>query len=209
MAAGGSVSLKEAFVKAEKDANSVLVPLSKTPMVNDYFTFALVGQAQNPIHATWSKYAKRKDPTKMPVKSKGLGDWFQLGGFVLEVKGSFKRYHDNFLPIHKKMEELSNGGGTNTEQLRTELNICSLQKVKVIAEECAIMYKGPHMLYWNESMNKVMNRQVRDIFFWRLYHDAHEFLKTGCTPVTAAEETTDTEMTDALVVATKKLDLLF
>ena len=117
--------------------------------------------------------------------------------------------HDNFLPIHKKMEELSNGGGTNTEQLRTELNICSLQKVKVIAEECAIMYKGLHMLYWNESVGKVMNRQVRDILFWRLYHDAHEFLKTGCTPVTAAEETTDTEMTDALVVATKKLDLSF
>jgi hypothetical protein len=71
----------------------------------------------------------------VPVKAKGYGDWYQLGGFILEVKGSFKRYHNNFLPIHKKMEELSNGGSTDTEQLRTELNICSLQKVKVIAEE--------------------------------------------------------------------------
>ncbi len=206
-AGGGSMSLKEAFIKAERDVNGVLVPLSKTPMVNDYFTFALIGQAQNPIHYAWSKYAKRKDPSKAPSKQKGSGDWFQLGSFILEVKGSFKRYIEKFLPIEQKMVELSRGSGMNTEQLRVELNICSLQKVKVIAEECAIMYKGPHMLYWNESVGKVMNRQVRDIFFWRLYHDAHEFLKTGCTPVTAAEETTDTDMTDALVVATKKLDL--
>jgi hypothetical protein len=205
MAAGAS--LKEAFVKAEKDTNSVLVPLSKTPMVNDYFTFALIGQAQNPINDAWTKFAKRKDPIKMPSKAKGNGDWFQLGGFILESKGSYQRYLEKFLPIEKKMVELSKGGSTNTEQLRIELNICSLQKVKVIAEECEIMFKGPHMLYWNESAGKVMNRQVRDIFFWRLYHDAHEFLKTGCTPVTVAQETTDTDMTDALVVATKKLDL--
>jgi hypothetical protein len=106
-----------------------------------------------------------------------------------------------------KMKELSENPAKDTAELRAQYNLCSLDKIIVVAEECAIMFKGPHTLYWKESGNKLMHRRVTAVHFWRLYHDAHEFLRTGCTPMAVASEVQDLEMSDALVLSTSSLTL--
>ena len=190
------------------EAHKTISILSKLPVINDWFLYGLIGESQNPILKEWEKLAKRGFPGKAIAKARGSGNWFAMGsGFVLEVQGSFERYNLKYLPIFLRMKALSENPAKDTVELREQYNLCSLEKINVVAEECVIMFKGPHTLYWKESGNKLMHRRVTEVHFWRLYHDAHEFLKTGCTPVAVAAEVQDTEMSDTLVLSTSSLTL--
>jgi hypothetical protein len=204
MSSAVATLLEQKKIEAQKS----IAALKKLPIINDWFLHGLIGESQNPVLLEWEKLTKRATPVKIPIKSKGSGNWFQMGvGFVLEVQGSFSRYCSKYVPIYMKMKELSENPAKDTAELRAQYNLCSLEKINVVAEECAIMFKGPHTLYWKESCNKLMHRSVTEVHFWRLYHDAHEFLRTGCTPVAVASEVQDAEMSDALVLSTASLSL--